>query len=181
MKATDLKKHIELETIKYKQQKQEKYNEYFIAEVKNCVANNREINGIVQLIEAKADINATDKNGDNALLIVLKGQEPIRTDILKFLLSSPKNIIIQDNFDTRRQKTTLECAAEIENHHDALLICKRLVKKGAVIYDEEKGINAIHFADEACNDRLVNFFESKLQEQVDILGSDSFFSDFTEN
>ncbi len=121
------------------------------------------------MIKKGADINATDENGDNALLIVLKGEEPIRTDVLKILLHE-EDIEIQDNFDTRTQKTILERTAEIKNHNDALLACKRLVKKGAVIQDKERGIDAVYFADEACNDKLVSFFENELQAQANMLG-----------
>jgi hypothetical protein len=173
MKTSSLKNH-------------KKYNKNFFDAVKECVTKNEDVakfgflfeekknvSKVINSIRKGADINAIDENGNNALLIVLKGEEPIRTDVLKVLLFE-ENIEIQEKLDTRKQKTILERAAEIENHHDALLICKRLVKKGAVIQDKEKGINAIFFADEACNDKLVNFFEDKLLEQAAIIGNNAF-------
>jgi hypothetical protein len=182
MKTTCFRKEQEMLMKKSKVQKQEKYNKKFITAVKKCIIENESIDNfekkdictIIKLIKKGANINYTYDNGDNALSIVLKGNEPIRTDVLKALLFE-KDIEIENNIDRHTQKTILERAAGIEDHAKAITICKKLVAKGAVIYDEEKGIDAIYFADEAWNDSLVNFFESKLQQQAEVMGDNSFF------
>lgn len=141
---------------------QDKCNRKFLNAINICVSCNKKdvnITEVEKLVQAGADINCFDDAGYTAATIILKSDEPIKINLLKYLLSLEQ---LDVNFagDSHSQITLLERAAEIEDHNDALEICKILVKRGARIS------NAIYYAKNTENQELIEFLKRQKDEQI---------------
>lgn len=141
---------------------QEKCNFEFLKAVIACVdCNIKDVNitEVKKWVDAGADVNCFDVLGYTAATIVLKGNEPIKINLLKYLLSL-EELNVNYAGDSRSQITLLEYATEIEDYNNALEICKILIGKGARIG------NAIDCAENTENQELIEFLKKQKDEQV---------------
>ena len=97
---------------------QEKCNFEFLKAVSACVdCNIKDVNitEVKKWVDSGADVNCFDVLGYTAATIVLKGNEPIKINLLKYLLSL-EELNVNYAGDSRSQITLLEYATEIEDH-----------------------------------------------------------------
>jgi hypothetical protein len=147
-------------------QKQNKYDIKFLNAVAACVSCKGAVVNIKQvekLTNKGADVNSFNHAGETALTIVLAADEPLKENLLTYLLSI--DYIDVNSFGDDPSKTTpLMRAVELENHEQGLRVCKMLIEKGAICEDFRDAIESAAFAE---NYDLAEFLEQQL------LGQDS--------
>ena len=154
--------------------KQNRCNFKFLSAVKACVECTGKIvntEEVKKQVDLGADVNCFNSYGHTALIIQLKTEDIFKENLFRYLLSL-EDIDVNYTGDDPFEITALMRAAELENHKQALEMCKLLVAKGANVRAKSKlsvvecGANAIYYAKIAGNKKLVEFLEQKLEEEI---------------
>ncbi len=171
MENKRLQKAIRKQELNLKKiQKQNEYDNKFLNAIKTCIGSEGEvvnIENVKKWIEKGADVNSFQYDEGTALLMVLE-EEPIKENLLNYLLTID-GIDVNSRGDTLLQTPPFKLAIELDDHAQALRVCKALLKKGA-IYEEYKDavIDAIFLG----NHELADFLEQQLLLEQQILGQD---------